>query len=177
MNMMTRLSLTTAALAGGLLLTSCDPYGPPIGWQPSPYDVRPQRPNPQRGDGYGDPYGGDSQGYSNPYGGSYGGGRGDGYNGGSGDGSSRSGDPYGSSSDGGSYTENPPSGSRGSNPPSSSGSGSGSSTKKSYPTATKTANPNRVLSPYPPYNVIDVEGIKSGKLAKDPSTGEVFRVP
>ncbi len=46
-----------------------------------------------------------------------------------------------------------------------------------YPMAQRTDNPNRVLSPYPPYNVIDVEGFRSGQLAKDPSNGKIFRVP
>jgi hypothetical protein len=46
-----------------------------------------------------------------------------------------------------------------------------------YPTAERTDNPNRVLSPYKPYNVIDVEGFRSGQLAKDPSNGKIFRVP
>jgi hypothetical protein len=44
-------------------------------------------------------------------------------------------------------------------------------------TATRTSNPNRVKSPYPPYNELDVSGLPSGSLAKDPSTGEKFRVP
>lgn len=47
----------------------------------------------------------------------------------------------------------------------------------SYPTATRTANPNQVLSPYEPYNVIDVEGFKSGQLARDPSNQKIFRIP
>lgn len=46
-----------------------------------------------------------------------------------------------------------------------------------YPTAQRTANPNQVLSPYEPYNVIDVEGFKSGQLARDPSNQKIFRVP
>jgi len=46
-----------------------------------------------------------------------------------------------------------------------------------YPVAQKTANPNQVLSPYAPYNVIDVEGFRSGQLARDPSNGKIFRVP
>lgn len=50
-------------------------------------------------------------------------------------------------------------------------------TRDSYPTAERTANPNQVLSPYKPYNVIDVEGFRSGQLAKDPSNGQIFRVP
>lgn len=46
-----------------------------------------------------------------------------------------------------------------------------------YPTATKTADPNQVLSPYEPFNVIDVEGFKSGQLARDPSNQKIFRIP
>lgn len=46
-----------------------------------------------------------------------------------------------------------------------------------YPTAERTDRPNYVLSPYAPYNVIDVTGFKSGQLAKDPSNGKIFRVP
>jgi hypothetical protein len=46
-----------------------------------------------------------------------------------------------------------------------------------YPVAKRTANPNEVISPYSPYNVIDVEGFKSGDLAKDPSNKKIFRVP
>ncbi|MDP4625622.1 MAG: hypothetical protein NWT08_10855 [Akkermansiaceae bacterium] len=50
-------------------------------------------------------------------------------------------------------------------------------TRDTYPTAERTANPNQVISPYKPYNVIDVEGFRSGQLAKDPSNGKIFRVP
>jgi hypothetical protein len=46
-----------------------------------------------------------------------------------------------------------------------------------YPTATRTANPNEVISPFAPYNVIDVEGFRSGQLARDPSNNQIFRVP
>ncbi len=49
-----------------------------------------------------------------------------------------------------------------------------------YPTATRTANPDQVLSPYEPYNVIDISGpprIMPGKLARDPSNQKIFRVP
>lgn len=46
-----------------------------------------------------------------------------------------------------------------------------------YPTATRTANPDQVLSPYEPYNVIDVAGYASGKLVRDPSNQKIFRVP
>ena len=46
-----------------------------------------------------------------------------------------------------------------------------------HPVAKATANPDQVLSPYPPYNVIDVAGFKSGQLARDPSNGKIFRIP
>ncbi len=46
-----------------------------------------------------------------------------------------------------------------------------------YPTAQRTANPDQVLSPYEPYNVIDVAGFKTGQLARDPSNQKIFRVP
>ncbi len=46
-----------------------------------------------------------------------------------------------------------------------------------YPTAQRTANPDQVLSPYEPYNVIDVAGFKSGQLARDPSNQKIFRIP
>jgi hypothetical protein len=46
-----------------------------------------------------------------------------------------------------------------------------------YPIAERTDNPSRVLSPYAPYNVIDVQGFRSGQLAKDPSNGKIFRIP
>ncbi|MEK7950895.1 hypothetical protein WKV53_10325 [Luteolibacter sp. Y139] len=49
--------------------------------------------------------------------------------------------------------------------------------RPTYPDAKRTANSNQVISPYAPYNVIDVEGFKSGALAKDPSNGKIFRVP
>ena len=50
-------------------------------------------------------------------------------------------------------------------------------TRDSYPSAERTANYNQVISPYKPFNVIDVEGFKSGQLAKDPSNGKIFRIP
>jgi hypothetical protein len=46
-----------------------------------------------------------------------------------------------------------------------------------YPTAQRTAKPSEVISPYEPYNVIDVEGFRSGQLARDPSNNKIFRVP
>ena len=46
-----------------------------------------------------------------------------------------------------------------------------------YPTAQRTANPEQVISPYEPFNVIDVAGFASGKLVRDPSNQKIFRVP
>jgi len=46
-----------------------------------------------------------------------------------------------------------------------------------YPMAQRTENPNQVISPYPPYNVIDITGFYSGQLARDPSTQQIFRIP
>lgn len=44
-------------------------------------------------------------------------------------------------------------------------------------TATKTENPNRVKSPYPPYTELDVTGLHSGSSALDPTSQRIFRVP
>ncbi len=49
--------------------------------------------------------------------------------------------------------------------------------RQEYPVAEATEKPGMVISPYAPYNVIDVEGFESGALAKDPSNGKIFRVP
>lgn len=46
-----------------------------------------------------------------------------------------------------------------------------------YPTARPTENPEQVISPYDPFNVIDVAGFKSGQLVRDPSNQKIFRVP
>ncbi len=46
-----------------------------------------------------------------------------------------------------------------------------------YPLATPTTKPNRVVSPFPPFHEIDIEGFRSGQLARDPSNGKIFRVP
>lgn len=53
----------------------------------------------------------------------------------------------------------------------------GTNTSGDYPTARKTTKASEVISPYAPYNVIDVEGFSSGQLARDPSNGKIFRVP
>lgn len=46
-----------------------------------------------------------------------------------------------------------------------------------YPVATWTGTPGYVYSPYGRHNVIDVRGIPSGALVRDPSTGGIFRKP
>ena len=45
------------------------------------------------------------------------------------------------------------------------------------PTASRTNKPGRVKLPFAPFHELDVSGLPSGSLAKDPSTGQVFRVP
>ncbi len=54
---------------------------------------------------------------------------------------------------------------------------SSSSSSKDIPVADKTSKPGRVKVPFPPYNELDVSGLTPGSLAKDPSSGKVFRVP
>jgi hypothetical protein len=49
--------------------------------------------------------------------------------------------------------------------------------RNDYPYAERTSTPGEVLSPYSPYNVMDVHGLRSGSLARDPSCGKMFRVP
>lgn len=46
-----------------------------------------------------------------------------------------------------------------------------------YPVAERTNRPGMVISPYPPYNRIDVRGIPRGAEVEDPSTGKVFINP
>lgn len=46
-----------------------------------------------------------------------------------------------------------------------------------YPFAEPTDTPGYVISPYGRHNVIDVRGVPSGALVRDPSTGGVFRQP
>ena len=46
-----------------------------------------------------------------------------------------------------------------------------------YPMARKTTNPDQVVSPYEPYNVIDVAGFNTGQRTRDPSNKKIFRVP
>ena len=54
----------------------------------------------------------------------------------------------------------------------------------SYKNAHKTKNPSHVISPYPPHNLIDIsrnpktgEPFRKGDFAKDPSNGQIFRIP
>jgi len=46
-----------------------------------------------------------------------------------------------------------------------------------YPVAQLTEDPNQVLSPFPPHHRIDITGFRSGQLAKDPQSGQIFRIP
>ena len=54
----------------------------------------------------------------------------------------------------------------------------------SYKKGHKTKHPNHVISPYPPHNLIDIsrnpktgEPFRKGDFAKDPSNGQIFRIP
>lgn len=38
-------------------------------------------------------------------------------------------------------------------------------------------SPGMVKSPYPPYSLLDVQGLRSGSLAQDPASKKLFRVP
>jgi hypothetical protein len=48
---------------------------------------------------------------------------------------------------------------------------------ENVPMASRGSKPGRVKIPFPPYNELDVSGLSSGSLAKDPTTGKVFRIP
>jgi len=48
---------------------------------------------------------------------------------------------------------------------------------QSFPVATPSKTPGRVISPYPPNKELDVRGLPSGSLALDPTTQKVFKVP
>ena len=52
-----------------------------------------------------------------------------------------------------------------------------SNNSSKYPYATRTSNPNYVKSPYPPYRLMDVTGIASGKMAKEPGSSNIFLIP
>lgn len=49
--------------------------------------------------------------------------------------------------------------------------------KSNKPIAKLTGKPNRVISPYPPHNVLNVEGLDPGSVATDPTTEGLFEVP
>lgn len=153
MSTMNRLVPAAALVLGSLLLSSCyqDPWGPP------------GRPYGDNGP-YGDPYprGAQPQGpYGNPYG-----------------------NPDG---------PQPPASGPFGNPPPQYGQGIQDPREgivdppmpppptklnpSDYPVAKKGKKPNEVISPYAPYNVIDVTGFKSGQMAKDPSNKKIFVVP
>ena len=46
-----------------------------------------------------------------------------------------------------------------------------------YPVARSTAKADEVVSPYEPYNIINVEGYRTGELVRDPHNKKIFRVP
>jgi len=46
-----------------------------------------------------------------------------------------------------------------------------------YPYAEKTSIPGQVISPYHPFNVMDVRGLRPGSLALDLSCQKKFRIP
>lgn len=50
-------------------------------------------------------------------------------------------------------------------------------TRDRYPVGRLTSRPGFVVSPYPPYNRIDVRGIPRGAQVEDPSTHRVFINP
>ena len=47
----------------------------------------------------------------------------------------------------------------------------------SFMVGKKGSKPGRVVSPYPPYNELDITGLPTGSLALDPTTQKVFQVP
>ena len=53
----------------------------------------------------------------------------------------------------------------------------GSSDSTSFPVGKKSSKAGRVISPFPPYNELDVTDLPSGSLALDPTTQKVFQVP
>lgn len=56
-------------------------------------------------------------------------------------------------------------------------SSSGTAKSGSFLVGRKTSKPGRVISPYAPYNELDVAGLPAGSLALDPTTQKVFQVP
>jgi len=49
--------------------------------------------------------------------------------------------------------------------------------RSKLPTAQKTEMMGRVVSPYPPHRELDVAGLPSGSLARDPSVDKIFILP
>jgi len=49
--------------------------------------------------------------------------------------------------------------------------------RSKLPTAQRGDTMSRVVSPYPPHNQLDVTGLPSGSLARDPSVGKIFIIP
>lgn len=162
MSTMNRLFPAAALVLGSLLLSSCyqDPWGPP--GRPygdnGPYgDPYPQQPQPQGS--YGNPDGS----YGNP----------------NGPQQPPAYDPYGNPPprQGQQGIQDP---NYGTTPPVTPPAVTPPPTKLNpadYPVAKKGKKPNEVISPYAPYNVIDVTGFKSGQMAKDPSNKKIFVVP
>jgi hypothetical protein len=87
-------------------------------------------------------------------------------------------DPYGQTADPYGPTADPYGQANEPNPPGAAPSAPAAPSRPGeYPTAQRTAKANQVISPYEPYNIIDVEGFASGQLARDPSNKKIFRVP
>ena len=61
--------------------------------------------------------------------------------------------------------------------PTTASSSSAGSSANSFMIGKKTSKPGRVVSPYAPYNELDITGLPSGSLALDPTTQKVFQVP
>ncbi len=47
----------------------------------------------------------------------------------------------------------------------------------SFPLGTRSTRAGFVKSPYEPFNELDATGLYAGMLARDPTTGKIFRVP
>lgn len=57
------------------------------------------------------------------------------------------------------------------------GSDAGTKSSGSFLVGKKTSKAGRVISPYAPYNELDITGLPTGSLALDPTTQKVFQVP
>lgn len=53
----------------------------------------------------------------------------------------------------------------------------GAKSSGSFLVGKKTSKAGRVVSPYTPFNELDITGLPSGSLALDPTTQKVFEVP